>query len=105
MTYFTGVNRSACTAWSPLAGQESYFVCGTAAGSTDANFDTSAHLETFDVDLSGKEHTLQPKYKVELPDRVHSITWGAAGAAGIIAAGFPSGSISFIDAACVTGQK
>lgn len=105
MSYLTGVNRSAAIAWSPISDKASFFATATAAGSTDSNFDTSAYLESFLVEPSCKELTLQTKYKLELQDRVHSLAWGACTPNGILAAGYSSGSISFIDGAPLVGEK
>lgn len=105
MSYLTGVNRSAALAWSPISDKGSFFATATAAGSTDSNFDTSAYLESFCLEPSLKDLTLPAKYKLELADRVHSLAWGEGGKYGILAAGYSSGSISFIDGAPLVGEE
>ena len=105
MSYLAGTARSARTAWCPLPENGSVFAAASAAGSTDSDFDATAFLETFSVNAASDTASLPPKKKVELPDRVHSLAWGTGGTAGILAAGLPDGTINFLDAATVMGQK
>ena len=102
MSFLTGVNRSASVAWCPIANKGEYFATATSAGSTDADFDTSAYLESFYVDSASHDLSMTTKAKIELLDRVHSLAWGSNG---IVAGGLPSGAISFIDGSALLGEK
>lgn len=72
----------------------------TVVGTTDLNFDTSGHLEIFQLDTSS-EVQISSIAKVELPDRAQSLAWGSSG---LIACGLPTGAIHFLDSNNVLQQ-
>lgn len=99
---FKGVNRTAVVAWSPAEDQAGLLATATAAGSLDADFDSSAYLELFDVDAKSSERSLVKKGRAEINERAYQLAWGAAGSIsplGLIAASLDGGSIGIFDPA------
>jgi protein transport protein SEC31 len=95
------IDRSAAIAWSVLQQQPSLIATGTVAGTLGIDFDTSAHLEIFSVDLSKKTTTCLGKTSAN--DRFNKLVWGLTGTQsgahpkGILAGGLANGHVTLWD--------
>ena len=56
----SGVNRSATVAWGASSEHASLLAAGTVAGAISDNFDSSAHLEVFKLDMSSQTRPTLP---------------------------------------------
>lgn len=91
-------------AWSPVPQHPYLFVTGTIAGTLDSDFNASAHLEVFSVDLTAEpEKNLKVLGKTSASDRFRKLCWSSSGVQGghlpygIIAGGLGNGSINVWD--------
>ncbi|PRP76754.1 protein transport protein SEC31 isoform 1 [Planoprotostelium fungivorum] len=102
------VERSAVVAWNPSLANAGILAAGTVAGTMGADFDYSAHLELFRVDMNpqedGQPKQLQLLGATSASERFHKLTWGLSGAQsggsyslGLLAGGLSNGSVSIWD--------
>ena len=98
------LNKSATIAWSPLAKSSSLIAAGTVAGILDRDFDTSAHLELFKIDLRSPKTEAKLVGSTTAADRFSKICWSSFGSQGsypngIIAGGLANGVVQIWDPA------
>jgi protein transport protein SEC31 len=100
-------DRSATVAWSPLSGHQAPLLAsGTVAGTFSEDFDTSANLEIFSVDLFSNKKELKVLGQTKANDRFHKLCWGMSPQgmgstfpSGILAAGLANGFLNIWDPA------
>lgn len=94
----------ATVAWSPLP-QSPLLAAGTVAGTLGIDFNTSAHLELVQLDLTGQGQQERVLGSTTVPDRFNKLCWGLTGTAseayshGIIAGGLANGTVLLWDPA------
>jgi protein transport protein SEC31 len=103
----TEVNRSAAVAWNPVKANANLIATATVDGTIDTNFDTSAHLELFSLDVGSKNEALRSFSRAPISERVTSLAWGCTGVdpslpLGVLAAGSANGTITFWDPSKLT---
>jgi len=105
------VERSAVVAWNPSLSNAGIIAAGTVAGTMGADFDYSAHLELFKVDLNPEEghstgvtRTMKELGGTAASERFHKLTWGLSGAQaggkypmGLLAGGLSNGTVAVWD--------
>ena len=95
----SGVNRSATVAWGASSEHASLLAAGTVAGAISDNFDSSAHLEVFKLDMSSQTGELSLLGSVPSSERFHRLAWGTKGMEngsmphGILAGGCVDGTV------------
>jgi protein transport protein SEC31 len=96
------ISTGSCVAWSPIVKNSSVIACGTVAGILDTNFDTSAHLELYKLDLRNPK--TEPKLigSTTVNDRFSRVCWSSTGVQssfpnGVIAGGLANGIVQIFD--------
>jgi hypothetical protein len=103
----SGVNRSATVAWGASSEHASLLAAGTVAGAISDNFDSSAHLEVFKLDMSSQTGELSLLGSVSSSERFHRLAWGTKGMEngsmpyGMLAGGMVDGSIKIYSPAAL----
>ena len=95
----SGVGRSATVAWGASSEHADLLAAGTVAGAISDNFDSSAHLEVFKLDMTSRTGELSLLGSVSSSERFHRLAWGTKGMEngtmpyGMLAGGMVDGSI------------
>jgi protein transport protein SEC31 len=96
------IKRNATIAWSPIPAHPQLLATGTIAGTLGLDFDTSAYLELFSLELS--KDGAEPKLlgEISASERFNKLCWGVPGLQtsfplGLIAGGLSNGTISLWD--------
>ena len=95
----SGVGRSATVAWGASSEHADLLAAGTVAGAISDNFDSSAHLEVFKLDMASRTGELSLLGSVSSSERFHRLAWGTKGMEngsmpyGMLAGGMVDGSI------------
>eukprot|EP01117_Protostelium_nocturnum_P002756 TRINITY_DN1366_c0_g1_i2.p1 TRINITY_DN1366_c0_g1~~TRINITY_DN1366_c0_g1_i2.p1 ORF type:complete len:1089 (+),score=273.69 TRINITY_DN1366_c0_g1_i2:269-3535(+) len=101
------VERSAAVAWSPLSNSPSLLAAGTIAGTLSEDFDYSAHIEIFELNLQEDEEQLSSTGSRSLKtlgsgvvsERFNKLAWSSSTQSanypkGLLAGGLANGSVS-----------
>ena len=103
----SGVNRSATVAWGASSEHSNLLAAGTVAGAISDNFDSSACLEVFKLDMSSQTGELSLLGSVASSERFHRLAWGTKGMEngsmpyGMLAGGMVDGSIKIFSPAAL----
>ena len=106
----SGVNRSSTVAWCGSAEHASLLAAGTVAGAYSESFDTTAHLEIFNLDLGSSSSEMPCLGSIQTSERFHRLAWGTMGVAdgsrpyGILAGGMVDGTIKIFNPALMIGR-
>ena len=101
------IQRSATVAWSPISQHATLMAAGTVAGAFDPNFDATAHLELFSLNLGSRTGEMPLLGSIQTSERFHRLAWGSHGSDsgalshGIIAGGMVDGSIKVFNPALI----
>lgn len=95
----SSIERSGAIAWSPLSNKPNYLAIGGTGGVLDQNFNTSAHLEVFELEFTEGKENLKSVGEVSAADRFTKLIWGVTGVqngtfpCGLIVGGLANGGI------------
>lgn len=91
-------------AWSVSTARPDLIAAGTMAGTVGLDFDTSAQLEIFSLDLDNPSPNLSLVGKTTSNNMFHKIVWGQSsnGKYGILAGGMDNGTITIWDPAKIS---
>ena len=101
----SGVGRSATVAWGASSEHADLLAAGTVAGAISDNFDSSAHLEVFKLDMTSRTGELSLLGSVSSSERFHRLAWGTKGMEngsmpyGMLAGGMVDGTIKIFSPA------
>eukprot|EP00966_Prymnesium_polylepis_P114715 2651048-Prymnesium_polylepis.1 len=73
------VKRSATVAWSPTSQHASLMAAGTVAGAFTLDFDATAQLELFSLDLGSRSGEMPLLGSYQASERFHRLAWGSFG--------------------------
>lgn len=104
MSKLKELQRRSTIAWSVSSGRPDLLAAGTMAGTVGLDFDTSAQLEVFSLDLDSSSPNLSLVGKTTSSNMFHKIVWGqsANGKYGILAGGMDNGTITIWDPAKIS---
>ena len=99
------IPRSGTVAWGPTTESAGMIATGTVAGAFSDNFDASAALEVFSLDLGSASGECTLVGSVNTNERFHRLAWGTGGVAngslryGMLAGGMVDGTVKVYDPA------
>jgi protein transport protein SEC31 len=104
MSKLKELQRRSTIAWSVSSGRPDLLAAGTMAGTVGLDFDTSAQLEVFSLDLESNSTNLTLVGKTTSTNMFHKIVWGNStnGKYGILAGGMDNGTITIWDPATIS---
>lgn len=104
MSKLKELQRRSTIAWSVSSGRPDLLAAGTMAGTVGLDFDTSAQLEVFSLDLENNSKELSLVGKTTSTNMFHKIVWGQStnGKYGILAGGMDNGTITIWDPATLS---
>jgi protein transport protein SEC31 len=99
MSKLKELHRRSTIAWSVSSGRPDLLAAGTMAGTVGLDFDTSAQLEVFSLDLDNSSQSMTLVGKTTSTNMFHKIVWGQStnGKYGILAGGMDNGTITIWD--------
>jgi protein transport protein SEC31 len=104
MSKLKELQRRSTVAWSVSTVRPDLIAAGTMAGTVGLDWDTSAQLEIFSLDLDDSSHDLKLLGKTTSANMFHKIVWGQSsnGKYGILAGGMDNGTITIWDPAKIS---
>eukprot|EP01113_Clastostelium_recurvatum_P048040 TRINITY_DN865_c0_g1_i3.p1 TRINITY_DN865_c0_g1~~TRINITY_DN865_c0_g1_i3.p1 ORF type:complete len:1250 (+),score=350.23 TRINITY_DN865_c0_g1_i3:202-3951(+) len=110
MSLLKSVQRRSTIAWSSTPSCPDFIAAGTVAGTIGLDFDTSAQLELFKLDMKNPDTQLTPLGRATTSARFHKICWGSMGSTGsypygVIAGGMESGAVSIWNPAKIMNNE
>ncbi len=104
MSKLKELQRRSTVAWSMSPVRPNLLAVGTMAGTVGLDFDTSAQLEIFSLDVDNDSKDLSLVGKASSNNMFHKIVWGQStnGKYGILAGGMDNGAITIWDPATIS---